>query len=96
MEYQGVTYVSHCLDDYITVGPWDTSFCSVNFDIMLRVCNDLGFSVNPNKVVYPTIKLEFFRITLDSSSMEASISNERLANMMEALAKWKDRSCTTS
>lgn len=95
MTGNGVTYVDHYLDDFITVGPADSDICSQNLQIMLDTCDSLGFSVNPRKVVPATSQLEFLGITLDSESMEISISTERMNDVMGELHKWRDRqSCT--
>ena len=62
---------------------------------MLDTCHDLGFAVNPRKVVPPTTQLEFLGITLDTFMMEMRISDERLDDVMSELSKWQSRkSCT--
>ena len=95
MVYDGVTYVEHYLDDFITAGPADSDTCANNLQIMLDTCDHLGFAVNPQKLVPATTRLEFLGITLDTDTMETSISDERMADVMDELQKWTDRrTCT--
>ena len=95
MERHGVSYVDHYLDDYVTAGPKDTDICDANLNTMLSICQDLGFAVNPKKVVLPTTELEFLGITLDTVKMELRISEERIEEVTIELLPWKTRkSCT--
>jgi hypothetical protein len=48
---RGVSEVEHYLDDYITLGPPGQPACQKNLDLMLDVCCDVGFAINPAKVV---------------------------------------------
>ena len=74
----GATCVEHYLDDYFTCGPQDSNICYTNLDTMLAICQKLGFSVQPSKVVKPTTCIEFLGIIIDSSKMELRISQERM------------------
>ena len=91
MQYAGVTYVNHYLDDYITVGVPDSEECQNNMNIMTTVCHNLNFGINPDKVVSPCTALEFLGIWVDSEKMELRISAERLLNIMNELAQWSSR-----
>ena len=95
MQSRGVTYVNHYLDDFITVGPPNSSVCSENLDIMVQVCDDVGFTLNPSKLVKPTTCIEFLGIVLDSERMEMRISEDRLHRIMTELTEWRSRKKAT-
>lgn len=44
----------HYLYNYFTVGPAGSTTCQENIDTMVWVCQDLGFLVNPKKVMKET------------------------------------------
>ena len=91
----GVTDVCHYLDDYLTVGAPDSTQCGTNLDIMLNTCSRLGFTVNPNKLVYPNTEMEFLGIIVDTVRSELRISNDRIQEIMQELTQWgKRRKCT--
>lgn len=91
MQYKGVTFVNHYLDDYITTGPPATDECEKNLDIMLQVCQSVGFAVNPSKVVTATPVIEFLGIIIDATKFELRISDDRLEDTMLELSKWRTR-----
>ena len=70
---RGVTDCEHYLDDFITLSPPDSNIRASNLDMMLKVCEDVGFEVNPDKVVEPTPVIEFLGIIVDSQRMELRI-----------------------
>ena len=51
---QGVTWVAHYLDDYITLGPPNSEVCGENLDRMLTTCRRFGVPVAPAKCAGPT------------------------------------------
>ena len=55
MWYNGATYAENYLDDYITMGSPGSGECHQNLDTMIQTCNDLSFSVNPNKICQPNL-----------------------------------------
>ena len=85
MEYQGVSYVNQYFDDYVTVGPPHVDICQSNVNMMLDVCDGIGFSFNLSKLVQPATKLEFLGIILYSKKLELKISEERLQSIMSEL-----------
>ena len=88
---KGASFVEHYLDDFITVGPPDSSVCQGNLDLMLRTCAEVGFAVNPSKVKGPSSVLEFLGIIIDTDMMELRISEERLGSVMDELDKWRSK-----
>ena len=84
----GVSYSDHYLDDFVTMGPPRSNECADNLNIMLQTCADVGFAVNPHKVVQPTTTLEFLGIVLDTEKMEMRISTERMHDILSELQQW--------
>ena len=62
---------------------------------MSYTCKQLGFSVQPDKLVYPTTVLEYIGIVIDSDLMQLRISDERLIEIMTELYSWKNRQYCT-
>lgn len=90
MKCKGVSCVEHYLDDYHTVAH-NRKACARNLKLMLDACRELGFEVNPKKVVHPTTRLEFLGIIIDSNTMELQISEERLFDTKSELCTWLNR-----
>ena len=95
MESSGTSWVRHYLDDYITAGPAGTSVCTHNLNIMVSTCEQLGFAINPDKLVVPTTTLEFLGIVLDTHKQEMRISEQRLQEVMTELQQWHQRTTAT-
>ena len=58
MLHNGVTWADHSLNDCITAGAPGSTVCQHNLQIMLRTCEELRLSINPDRLVLPT-SLEF-------------------------------------
>ena len=54
VKQNGVTYLEHYLDDFITVGGANTEECADNLSTLLQTCSALGVPVAPEKTVSPT------------------------------------------
>ena len=66
MVQQGVLWVAHYLDDYITLGPPGSLVCQNNVDQMLTTCRRLGVPVAPVKCEGPASVLTFLGFELDT------------------------------
>ena len=51
MTQQGVTWLVHYLDDFLTLGPSSSSECNINMTTMMVVCNEASLPVEPSKTV---------------------------------------------
>lgn len=90
----GVSHVYHYLDDNFTISS-DYSTCKNNISIMVNVCNELGFEIQPKKLVYPSQCVEVLGIVIDTKLMQLRISGERLKCINEELLLWSGKkSCT--
>ena len=77
----------HYLDDYFTVGPANSPVCANNVKTIIQVASNLG----PNKLEGPTTRLTFLGILIDSSSMETSLPDDKLQELLTELQSWSSR-----
>ena len=95
MLYNGVSDADQYLDDFITFGPPHSTVCNDNLNAMLRICEYIGFHVNPEKVSAPTTVIEFLGLVIDSDLLEVRVSDERISSVISELLKFYNRrSCT--
>ena len=96
MSSRGVNPIWNYLDDFWTCGPPSPDpHCQTSLNLMLKTCDDLGFTTNPTKTVLPTTHLILLGIELDSIAQEARIDQARLAKVLHMLDKWSSRKhCT--
>ena len=73
MKRQGVSWVAHYLDDYITMGPPGANTCAENLEAMLATCARLGVPTAPGKCEGPTSSLVFLGFELDTEVMEVRL-----------------------
>ena len=57
---------------------------------MLRTCEELGLSINPDKIVLPThhFSFEFWGIVFDTEKMAMRISEQHLQEILAELVQW--------
>ena len=67
---RGVTFSMHYLDDFLLLGPPDSSICQHNPDIFTQVCDELGIPLATEKVEGPSTSLNFLGILLDTHRIE--------------------------
>ena len=68
--HQGVTWSTHYIDDFLTMGQPKTTECRDNMDIILRVCKQLGVPLKAEKIENPALTLTFLGIELDTERRE--------------------------
>ena len=79
---QGVTWVAHYLDDYITVGPPHSEVCQENLGVMLSTCRRLGVPGAPEKCVGPSTVMVFLGFELDTDAMVVRLPEEKLRRIL--------------
>ena len=92
---QGVTFVLHYLDDFLTLGPPASNICQQNLNIIQKVCTSLGIPLALEKVEGPSTTLTFLGITLDTINMEARLSEEKLTRIRQLVTSWLNRKKAT-
>ena len=86
---QGVTFLLHYLDGYLTLGHPGTQECYNNMQLILTTCKILGVSLALEKVESPVTSLKFLGIVIDTVRMEAHLPTDKLMNYFQHLvAEW--------
>ena len=88
LQEQGVTYVIHYLDDFLTIGSPNSDECQKNLETMFMVSNALGIPLAVEKVAGPSLALEFLGIMLDTHRMEARLPMEKLLRTQQVVLGW--------
>ena len=79
----------HYLGDYFTVGPPHTPICANNIATMIAACEELGFTINMEKITKPATTTNFLGVDIDSVTMEARINSVCLSKtifLLEGIA----------
>ena len=92
---QGMTFVLHYLNDFLTLGPPASNICQQNLNIIQKVCTSLGIPLALQKVEGPSTTLTFLGITLDTINMEARLSKEKLTIIRQLVTSWLNRKKAT-
>ena len=75
---QGVTFLLHYLDQFLTMGQPGTIVCQCNLFLLIEVCRMLGVPLAIEKVDGPATVLDFLGIVLDTERMEARLPKDKL------------------
>ena len=89
--HQGVSFLLHYLDDYLTMGKANSSECSRNLELLIEVCQRLGLPLKWPKLEGPTAVLAFLGILLDTNRMELRLPQEKLGELKDLISKWLTR-----
>ncbi|XP_068742958.1 uncharacterized protein [Montipora capricornis] len=87
----GLSDLVHYLDDFITVGPPDSSSCQQNLATALTVCKQLGLPLHPKKCEGPASSLDILGIHLNSIDQTAQLPQEKLTALRQLLDQWSGR-----
>ena len=72
-----IQFMIHLLDDFLLVSPTFNT-CQEQLENLLALCNYLGIPMAPDKTVGPSRVLSFAGIELDSTCMEARLTQNKL------------------
>jgi len=90
-----VKHLLHYLDDFFTAGHANTDDCKNNLTAMLSLCNKINAPVKSSKVEGPFTSLTFLGILLNTTTMEASITQQRKQALISELIYLRHRrNCT--
>ena len=81
----------HYLDDFITMGPPESSQCAHNLRTTLAVCKRLGLPLHPGKCVGPSTVLVVLGIELDSVNQVARLPAQKLSTLKQLISSWLPR-----
>lgn len=83
MEWGGVLWVAHYLDDFITMGAAGSDECHLNLERMLLSCSRLGvLVVVQSKCEGPSMAIVFLGFLIDSREMTASLLEAMLQHTL--------------
>ena len=88
---QGVPYLLHYLDDYLTMGPPNSPMCNQNLQCLFEVCGMLGIPLAVEKVEGPSPVLEFLGICIDTVNMVIRLPEEKLRRTALVVQRWLHR-----
>ena len=91
MQQQGVGWLAHYVDDFITVGSPGSGECGTYMDIMHRVCEDAAMPIEPEKDEGPATTISFLGLELDSVAGEIRLPQEKLQKLRAMLGRWRGR-----
>lgn len=87
----GVPTMLHILDDFLFLGPPDSSICKLALHQFMSMCDVLGVPINGEKTEGPSTTLIFLGIELDTVNMEARLPEEKIVKIQNALHSAKRR-----
>ena len=92
---QGVEHIFHYLDDFIVLGPPDSTVCKQYLDILERICALLGVPLAAEKKDGPTWRIIFLGIIIDTLTGELSLPKNKLERLLREVDLWAEkRWCT--
>ena len=80
-----IPYIVHILDDFLIIGPPNSSQCFDNLKMFLAFCKYVGIPIKEEKTVYPCKIITFMGLELDSVSMEARLPPDKLEKLLNLL-----------
>ncbi len=87
----GASNFLHYLENFLFVGPAADDTTGVSLQRALDMCTQISFPVSNHKTVWPTHKLTFLGIEIDTIAGTMSLPIEKMQKIQELLATWVDR-----
>ena len=91
LQVQGVSWVAHYLDDFITMGAPGSQECGRNLDQILMTCQRLGIPVASNNCAGPAAVMVFLGFELDTMSMVVRLPQVKLSRIARLVEEWSGR-----
>ena len=92
LKQQHISPVLHYLDDFLTMGPQQSSTCANNLTVIKDI---LGIPLALEKIESPSHCLTFLGITLDTQCMQARLPEDKLKRICKQVAAWLSYKKTT-
>ena len=85
----------HVLDDFLFVGPPKSESCQKTLAQFLHMAQDIGIPIKEEKTVFPTTKIIFLGLELDSAEMEIRLPDDKFLKLRKKLTYFQTRKkCT--
>lgn len=81
----------HYLDDFILVGPPNSSVCAQDLATSLTVCHKLGLPLHPKKCEGPTTSLVVLGILLNTVDQTARLPQDKLTALKSLIDSWVNK-----
>ena len=81
----GSQAIIHILDDFLIIASTESA-CRKQLHKLLALCDDLGVPIAEGKTFGPLTTLQFAGVTLDSITMQASLTEDKLAKCRDQLS----------
>lgn len=91
----GVSSMVHVLDDFLFLGPKNSSICALSLQQFISLCEALGVPIKDEKTEGPSSVLTFLGIELDTVMMEARLPVEKVVKVRNLLSSIKKRKKVT-
>ena len=88
---QSVSWSTHYIDDFLTMGQPDTTECRDNLELVLRTCEWLGVLLKREKIEGPSAVLTFLGIALDTEHREIRLPEQKLEELKALIRLWKSK-----
>lgn len=80
-----VDKVSHIIDDFIFVGGANSDECQNGLSTFLSLSKAIGIPIKHSKTVLPTTQAEVHGITIDSTTMMATLPMDKVETLKNIL-----------
>ena len=87
----GIKEVMHYLDNFLVFGSPGSQECEKAMDISLRLCNQLGVLVAPQKLEGPGTAISFLGFLIDTQKKELRLPGDKLSHLKGMISAWKGR-----
>ena len=91
LRQSGIDEVEHYLDDFIVIGPPNSSQCQSAMAILDNVCRQLRLPIAEHKRDGPTTCLIFLGIVIDTLKGELRLPTDKLQRLQSLLQAWGDK-----
>ena len=88
VKQQGIRFLYHYLDDYITLGAPHSTECQANLSILTECCSRLGVPIAQEKCEGPTTCLTFLGIEIDTGALELRLPADKLTRVRNIVTEW--------
>eukprot|EP00111_Clytia_hemisphaerica_P003593 TCONS_00010247-protein len=90
-----VKHMQHSLDDFLVLGLSQSNDCQKGLENSLGLCQELGVPIEHRKTIYPTTRLVFLGMEIDTEKMEMRIPEEKLDKIRQLLDQWVQKKSGT-
>ena len=93
-EKEGVSWLGHYIDDFITVGGPSSGECGRNLATIKEVCARVGMPLEEDKEEGPATTILFLVMEFDSVKQEVRLPEGKLVELRSTLKSWRGmKSC---